>query len=244
MRLAIMQPYLFPYIGYFQLMAAVDRFVVYDDVAFIKGGWINRNCLRQGGQRQLFTLPLKGASPNRRIADTRIDLPQLPHWLAGFRRTLAQNYGRAPHFERVQALVDDVFEPPWPTSIATLNLRALRCVAGYLGIDTDIVDSSAGYGNRDLSGQDRVIDICRREGARTYANAIGGRELYDAAAFARHGVALRFLKTGDLRYAQGRGAFVPSLSILDVLMHCDPVVCRTELLQHYEWVEARPTVAA
>ena len=150
---------------------------------------------------------------------------------------LAKSYARAPHLDTVQALIDTVFAEPLPKTIAELNRRALRNVLDYLDIRTELVSSSSCYGNEHLSGQERVLDICNREGAELYINAIGGRELYDAASFASRGVTLRFLKTGDVHYPQGTGDFIPFLSILDVLMYNTPSFCRTSILMQYDLIE-------
>ncbi|MDR6194877.1 WbqC family protein [Siphonobacter sp. SORGH_AS_0500] len=99
MTLAIMQPYLFPYIGYFQLLNAVDKFVIYDDVAFINRGWINRNSILNNGKAQLFTVPLKEASQNKLIHEISIDTDQ--KWRDKLLKTIQQNYKKAPHFAAV-----------------------------------------------------------------------------------------------------------------------------------------------
>ncbi len=218
-RLAIMQPYLFPYLGYFQLMAAVDRWVVYDDVGFIKGGWINRNRLRVGADATMFTVPLAGASASRLICDVELDHSKFAHWRRSFEKTLAQSYARARNYTAVRALVDGVLSEGCRT-IAELDLAALRAVHRHLGLTTEIVPSSRVYENGALHGQDRVLDICAREGARTYVNAIGGLELYRAEVFRERGIELLFSRSHPVTYPQAAdGSFVPNLSILDVLMH-------------------------
>ena len=226
MKLALMQPYLFPYIGYFQLLGQVDRFVFYDDVNFIKNGWINRNRLSLQGQARYFTVPLQDASAFRKIRDVAITPA------TGWRRTIQESirhaYGKAPHFAAVAALVQRVLATE-TTRIGELAKASVRAVVDHLALKTDIVDSSARYENDALSGAARVLDICGREGASDYYNAPGGRALYDAAEFARHGIALHFVESRPIEYRQGGAAFVPGLSIIDVLMYNDPPQAR-ELL--------------
>lgn len=215
MKLAIMQPYLLPYLGYFQLVAQVDSFVFYDDVNFIKNGWINRNRLLAGGEARYFTIPLQGASSFARIAD--VGVQPAAAWRRKMLNTVRQSYSRAPSFDAVFALLEDVLEPSCER-IAELAKRSVAAVAGYLGLGTQFEWTSAVYGNEALGGAARVLDICRRAGAAHYYNLPGGRELYDADEFAAAGVTLHFIEPHLPPYAQGRHEFVPGLSILDVLM--------------------------
>ncbi len=141
MKLAIMQPYLFPYIGYFQLMSAVDRWIVYDDVTFIKRGWINRNNLKVNGVRHLFSVPLSGASQFQPIHDVMVDSAQFGRWLDRFRKTLQQSYQQAPHFDSTFGLIEAVLSPGAET-IAELNLRGLLAIGDQLGLTTEIVPTS------------------------------------------------------------------------------------------------------
>jgi WbqC-like protein family len=227
MKLALMQPYLFPYIGYFQLLAQVDRFVFYDDVNFIKNGWINRNRLLLHGEPRYFTVPLRDASPFRKIRD--VEVAAATGWRRTIRESIRHAYGKAAHFAAVAALVERVLETE-TTRIGELAKASVRAVVDHLGLGTELVDSSGRYGNESLSGAARVVDICRREGASDYYNAPGGRSLYDADEFARHGIALHFVAPEAIEYRQGGAAFVPGLSIIDVLMHNDAAQTR-ELLR-------------
>jgi len=218
MKLALMQPYLFPYIGYFQLLAQVDRFVFYDDVNFIKNGWINRNRLLLQGEPRYFTVPLRDASPFRKIRD--VEVAAAAGWRRTIRESIRHAYGKAPNFVAVSALVERVLETE-TTRIGELAKASVRAVADHLALETELVDSSSRYANESLSGAARVLDICSREGASDYYNAPGGRALYDAREFARHGIALHFVAPQAIEYRQGGAAFVPGLSIIDVLMHND-----------------------
>ena len=222
MKLAIMQPYFLPYIGYFQLMAAVDKFILYDDVHFIKGGWINRNRILLDGRSHLFTVPLSGASPNRLI--NRIELVAAGGWRTKLIRTIEQAYRLAPQFQQVIPLIRDVVLFP-ERKLAGYLSHGLARIKTYLDIPAELVPTSSVYHNSELNGQDRILDICRQVGATVYINAKGGRELYDAESFRANKVALQFLESATISYDQRRPEFHPSLSIVDVLMfNPQPVV--------------------
>jgi hypothetical protein len=213
-----MQPYLFPYIGYFQLMRAVDRFVVYDDVTFIKQGWINRNRILINGHPSYFSVPVKHASSFTLIRDTLVDDdPQNTRWIGKMLRTFDNAYRRAPEFARVFPIVEAVLTKP-TNRIADLAVTSLKAVADFLDIRTEWVDSSRRYGNSPLKGTDRVLAICKAEGATEYVNVSGGRELYTRDRFEAEGLILRFVKPRPLEYRQFTNQFVPWLSIVDVLM--------------------------
>lgn len=228
-----MQPYLFPYIGYFQLMHAVDRFVVYDDVAFIKQGWINRNRILINGSPSYFSVPVKHASSFTAIRDTLIDDdPQHARWVERVLKTFGNAYRRAPEFSRVFPVVEAVFTRT-TDRVADLAVASLKAVADLLEIRTGWVDSSACYGNADLKGEDRVLAICRAEGATEYVNATGGRELYTRARFEAAGLRLHYLQSRAIEYPQFKNPFVPSLSIIDVLMF-NPLDMVRRLLDAYD----------
>ena len=219
MTLAIMQPYFLPYIGYFSLLKAVDRFVVYDDVAFINRGWVNRNQILVGGKAHLFTIPLREASQNKKIRE--IELDESTRWREKLLRTVEQTYKKAPHFAPAYSLLAQVLQTPAGT-IADLALNGLRAVNEYLGLRTELVPTSTVYQNSHLKAQERILNICRREGADRYINPIGGMELYDKSTFAEAGIELFFIQSEKVEYPQFGGEFVPWLSILDVLMFNSP----------------------
>jgi len=226
-----MQPYLFPYLGYFQLMHASDRFVVADDVAFIKQGWINRNRLLINGEPAYFTVPLKRHPATALIKDVEIADSASQPWRGTMLKTIANFYRRAPSFDGVYPMVERVVAAPF-TKIADMARASLREVCEYLSIRSTIVESSAAYGNAHLKGQDRVIDTCKAEHASDYVNASGGRALYSREAFGASGIRLHFLCSEETTYSQAGGAFVPSLSIIDVLMWNSPDAAR-DLLTRY-----------
>ena len=219
MKLALMQPYLFPYIGYFQLLSQVDRFVFYDDVNFIKNGWINRNRLGLNGTPKYFTVPLNNASSFQKICDVAIT--STGAWRRKLGESIRHAYSRAPHFAEVSTLVQRVFDTD-TCHIGQLAKSSVRQVADYLDLSTEFVDSSAIYGNAGLHGAERVLDICQLEQASDYYNVPGGRALYESAAFTKHGVRLHFVEPLPFKYAQNGSEFLPSLSIIDVLMYNEP----------------------
>jgi WbqC-like protein family len=231
-KLAVMQPYLFPYIGYYQLMHAADRFVIADDVTFIKQGWINRNRLLVNGSAAYFTVPVRRHPADALIKDVEIDDRPGTRWRVTLLKTIANFYRRAPSFEQVYPLVERVIGGPF-TRIADMARASLREVCDYLGAPVSIVESSAAYGNAHLKGQARVIDTCRAERATDYINAPGGRTLYSAEAFLAHGIRLHFLCPAAIEYRQFNLPFVSSLSVIDVLMF-NPCAQARELLERYE----------
>jgi hypothetical protein len=233
-KLAIMQPYLFPYIGYYQLVHAVDRFVVADDFTFIKAGWINRNRLLVNGAATYFTVPLKRHAATALISEVEIDDGQGKRWRATLLKTVENFYRRAPSFDAVYPLVERVIRGPF-TTIADMARASIREVCGHLGVKATIVESSSLYGNAHLKGQDRVIDTCRVEHADDYVNAIGGQALYSREAFLAQGVRLHFVRTGAIEYQQFKAPFVGSLSVIDLLMF-NALPEAQQLLTRYELV--------
>ncbi len=219
MKLAIMQPYFFPYIGYFQLMAAVDKFVVYDDVNYINKGWINRNNILSASQPLLITLPLMEASQNKKIYEIQVSADRKAN--EKLLRSISMNYQRAPYFNEVYSLVEQVFTST-EKNIAEFNLNQFTLISSYLGLTTQLIPTSRVYNNAHLKGEDRILDICKKEGASVYINPIGGLELYHRDRFAEEGIDLFFIQSNKSVYRQFNQDFVPWLSIIDVLMFNSP----------------------
>lgn len=217
-RLAANQPYLFPYIGYFQLIRSVDVFVISDDLNYIRRGWITRNRILVSGEPRLFSVPIADASIFRKINDTRVSLDEYPRWHRRFFATVQRAYQRAPCYTAVKALLDGVFTESVST-IGELARSSVLTVCKYLDITTRIVETSTLYGLRDSCRDERIHGLCRREGADTYVNSIGGTKLYSKEEFAQKAISLKFLKSRDIVYGQfPKRPFVPSLSIIDVMM--------------------------
>jgi hypothetical protein len=212
-----MQPYFFPYLGYYQLLHAADRFVAYDDVSFIKQGWINRNRILINGAAAYITVPVHDRSSFRQIRAVEIDGPDAP-WRSKLLKTIETAYRRAPQFGQVFPFVLDVVMLP-ARHIVDLAIESIRVVIDYLELRAPVERSSVRYGDVAGTGAERVLAICRHAGATVYINAGGaGRELYAAPAFSAFGITLRFLQPRLPEYQQFGEPFVPSLSIIDVLM--------------------------
>ena len=214
-----MQPYFFPYIGYFQLINAVDKFILYDDVTFIKQGWINRNYILANKQKQLISLPLSKSSSNKLISETFINKREIKRWYKKFLLSIEQQYKKSPNYKEVFGLIISIFEYINQTeTISAFNKLSIERINEYLEIRTEIENSSGKYNNENLSGQDRIIDICKKENATIYINAIGGTELYDKEKFKNSNINLYFLKPKYISYKQQNNEFIPWLSIIDVMM--------------------------
>ncbi|MDB5743509.1 MAG: uncharacterized protein JWR68_1824 [Polaromonas sp.] len=231
MKLAIMQPYFFPYIGYFQLVNAVDKFVFYDDVNYIKSGWINRNRLFLSGAIRYITVPLSAASSFEKINRTRIRLGN--EWAKQMLSVIHQSYAKAPHYQAVAMLVESVLNSH-DGYVSTLARNSVIAVMNYLEIDKDFCISSTIYKNQELRSVDRVIDICKREKASQYWNLPGGRDLYHFNVFKNEGIDLRFVDVEIAPYSQMHREFQPGLSIIDILMFCDKLKIRKMMELHSE----------
>ncbi|MEA3642766.1 MAG: WbqC family protein [Lamprobacter sp.] len=232
-RLAIMQPYLFPYLGYFQLMHAVDTFAFYDNVTYIKRGWINRNRLLVNGAPWLFTLPLANASQNLLIKDLRL-ADSITTWRRKWLSSLAHAYGKAPHHSETKALIEPLVHNPSPWLIDWLD-DSLRTLATALGLSTRFKRASSEPQPPAPDAQARILARCEQERATLYINPINGQRLYQAEAFAAQGLELRFLQTRTPVYHQLSDVFEPHLSIIDTLM-CIGIDGTRALLPAYDLI--------
>lgn len=214
MRLAIMQPYFFPYIGYFQLIAAVDTFIVYDNIKYTKKGWINRNRMLQNGKDVMFSLPLKSDSDTLDVCEREL--------AADFNRDKLLNqiksaYRRAPYFAQTFPLVEQIVRYEEANLFRFLHHSIVK-TCEHLGITTEISISSGIAIDHDLKNQDKVLALCEAVGATTYVNASGGMELYAKETFREKGIELKFIRSKPFEYAQFGAEFVPWLSIIDIVM--------------------------
>lgn len=230
-KVAIMQPYVFPYIGYFQLIQASDVFVFYDDVNFIKKGWINRNQILLNGEVFKFTIPLVGASQNKLINE--IDI----FWESKFDQKLlvqiTQAYKNAPYFNDVYPIVESVFSNK-EANISNLAIKSIEVVCDYLGLKKQFLKSSELGISKELGRAERLITITKQLGSSHYINALNGQELYDKKEFLEHGVQLNFTSPILKTYAQGgKNMFIPYLSVLDLIMWNQPI----EALKHVSTFE-------
>ena len=230
MKSAIMQPYLFPYLGYWQLMNLADEYIIYDDVNYIKGGWINRNRIKINGSSAVFGFSVSNASQNRRINEHTICLGEEDR--RSLIRKLECAYKKAPCYKETIELFTDVIMYH-ETNLAAFLANCNRKTAEYMGISTKIYSATELQLDHTHGGQQRIIDICQERGYSEYINAYGGKELYDKEVFAQNGISLSFLKMDeDIVYPQGKGEFIPGLSILDVMMYNNPEEVR-KLLERY-----------
>lgn len=228
MIVAIMQPYLLPYVGYFQLINAVDTFVFYDDVQYMKGGWVNRNRFLQAGAPAWMTLPVVHADHRANIAQR--------HYTADpvLRRNLVTRvrdaYRDAPFFTTAIRHLEALAGDP-ATGVADTNIASIGAVVAELGLESRLLKSSDIGGHQHLAGQARVISLCRELGATTYINAAGGTHLYDEETFTEAGIELRFLQHALPPYRQFGNPFCAGLSVLDAMMFNDRTTLREQLSQ-------------
>ncbi len=230
-----MQPYFFPYLGYFQLIQAVDAFIFLDDVDFIKRGWINRNRILLDGDGHMLSVPLIKASQNRPINSIELGFDR--KWLDDFYAKLEHAYKKAPHYQSVMKLVEEVMESG-AQRIDELTIASVRAVCRYLELDTRLHRSSVLDPSKSGKAHERILRLCEELGADRYINPFNGRHLYRADDFSQAGLELRFLKKKEgLHYPQFKSSnFVDNLSILDVLMFNDEEEVR-RLLDRYELIE-------
>lgn len=218
MKLGIMQPYFLPYLGYWQLIQCVDTFVIYDDVNFIKGGWINRNRYLYQNQSKIFNIIMHDASSFKKINE--IELMQSNgdyNPMKKLMSTFTMAYKKAPYYNETIEILEQIASCK-EVSMSRFIENSIRVISGYLDIQTKILVSSDIEKTEGLMKEKRVMDICKRLGADIYINAIGGKELYDVSEFAENGIILKFIRMNSVEYSQFSGEFVPNLSIIDVLM--------------------------
>lgn len=227
MNLAVMQPYLFPYIGYFQLIYASDLFLLYDDVSYIKQGFINRNSILSPNGVTRFTVPVPGASSNKLISEL-----EFSEDVTKVLRTIAQSYSKAPFFNAVFPMIERIMTVE-DRSIASICIQSYEAVFNYLGLAKRFMKTSNIAYDRSASARDRLITLCHQFEADCYINAPGGQVLYSKSDFSKNGVELRFIRSLPIGYSQGTEGFVPNLSIIDVLMNCSPEKV-VSLLSQYE----------
>ncbi|WP_028485998.1 WbqC family protein [Thiomicrorhabdus chilensis] len=224
---SVMQPYLFPYIGYYQLVQSADVFIFYDDVTFIKQSYINRNSILVNGKQQRFTLPVPKLSSNILIQDLLYGQDRK------VLKSIKQSYSKAPFFKDVYPIIECVFNQQ-NRSINHVNRLSIESVFKYLGVEKQLFNASELDYNRELDRADRLIELCKHFGCKEYINSPGGRELYEPQYFTEHGIKLGFIENMQTQYQQLKSdEFVPYLSIIDVLMNCskDQVI---EMLNNYE----------
>ena len=209
-----MQPYLFPYLGYFQLFKAVDQFFMCDNYQYTRHGWINRNRYLQNGKDAFFSLPIKSDSQTKNICERELATDFRPDKILN---QLKDAYKKSPFFDQTIAFVESVLEYPDHNLFGFLE-NSIKQACAHLGVIRDIVKTSDLPIDHSLKKEKRVIAMCSAMGAEVYVNAIGGREVYSAENFSERNIALKFLESKPFTYQQFGETFVPGLSIIDVMM--------------------------
>ena len=227
MKIAIMQPYFFPYLGYWQLIQAADVFVIYDDVNYIKQGWINRNRILINGREHFLTLPLSKASSFKQIREIEISGSK-----DKLIKTVEQAYKKASCFSQAFPIIHEILSDS-SENLADFLIQGIQRMARFLQISTELIVSSQMKKTPGLKGKERVLDICNRLNTKIYVNAPGGRNLYSASDFQRAGMELRFLETRFPAYSQTTPGFIPGLSIIDVMMN-NPYARTQEMLHEFK----------
>lgn len=227
-RVAVMQPYLFPYIGYMNLAHAADCFVFYDDVSYIKQGWINRNRILIGGKEHIFAIPVKGQSSNKLI--NQIYVQDYTRFCIKFEKKLRESYAKANFFDQGMAYVESVTQMECEL-IADFAVNSVRNFFYFLNMDKSFIRSSElNLTAERMCRTERLISITKTLKGDKYINMEGGRNLYEAADFSSASLTLSFLAPKVRPYRQyGASAFLPNLSIIDALMNCDLSDVRRQL---------------
>lgn len=210
----INQPYFMPYLGYWQLINAVDIFAIADAYNFRKGGWIHRNRILDHGQVHYYNIPISRMSQNKLICDHEIKAFDIDDKL----KPLQLAYSKAANFETGIEVMRDVLTCD-NMILSEFLLHTIHVMCDYLGIDTKIAKVSDYPQDPSLRMEQRIFDYCRQFGASTYYNPIGGMELYTFDAFRENGLKLGFVEHVPTPYPQDSKVFIPSLSIIDVIMN-------------------------
>lgn len=232
-RLAIMQPYIFPYIGYFHLIESTKKIIFYDDVHFIKQGWINRNRILINNSAYTFSIPLKKLSQNKLINEVEIEASQSN--TLKFLRQIELAYKNAPYFEPVYKMIESVVQQEYK-NISEMAVNSIEQVYKYLGLNFNWeLSSQCCSDSKGMIKEDRLIKITKKNKFNKYVNALGGMELYDKDYFLENGVRLSFVRSKPIIYKQFKEPFISNLSIIDVLMFNNKSLVR-EFLSKYELV--------
>lgn len=216
--LAVMQPYLFPYVGYFSLINSSTDFVFYDDVAYIKQGWINRNRILANGQPKLFSVPLVNGSSNVLIKD--VEMSDNVKFRTKLFKTLEQSYSKALYFKRGMEYAMNVLSSE-ERSLSSLAIKSVNLACEIIGVSSQKYCSSIDFpDSRGINRSERLLKICAALQCSTFVNPIGGSHLYSKDSFFKRGVELKFIKPRTVDYSQLKAnKFFPNLSIIDLLMH-------------------------
>lgn len=217
MKLAVMQPKFFPYLGHYQLVACADKYVFLDDVNFQRNSWFHRNKILINGEMQYFGVQLKKASQNKKLNE--IELVDDRKWRDKLITTVRLSYGNAPYFQDVFPIIENIILDQDITLLSEISERSVRDISRYLNIDTQFARASEDDDSQHLGSQDRIIAICNKMGATAYYNLPGGRKLYAEDDFKDNNIDLYFIETHDVTYPQFNGLQGNKYySIVDILM--------------------------
>ena len=214
MRVAIMQPYFFPYLGYYQLIQSCDVFVLYDDVKYTKKGWISRNRIQQNGRVVNVSLQLKNDRDDCLIGERSL---ALDFDRAKLFRKVAGAYSGAAFWDESKSVLNAIIGNKEENLFGYLN-NSIEKLLEFLEIPKTILISSQLI-DKSLSGTDRVIAICKELGADEYINPIGGVDLYSPNIFKDNGLGLGFISSKLSPYSQSDVEFIPGLSIIDLMVN-------------------------
>ena len=211
MKICIMQPYFLPYLGYWQLLKYADKYIIFDDVNYIKKGYINRNkILLKTGLHQ-FTVPIEGASQNKKIYEL-----ELFDGEDKTLKTIAQGYKNTTNFKVIYPIIEEIFNFKSKLLVDFIE-HSIKKICELLAIEIEIIKSSEIV--LDASGVNKIIPLCRLYSADVYINPIGGTDLYKKEDFIEHNIELKFIKAIPIEYKQLKIPFHPNLSILDLLFN-------------------------
>lgn len=222
MKLAIMQPYFLPYIGYFALIKHSDQFILFDTPQFIRHGWIERNrILKANGEPLYIKVPLVKHHRNTRINE--IQVKDAENWKEKILAQLTPYKKAAPNYNKITDLINKGFNLEYESNIVRLNYNLLRLVCEYLEIYTPInIWSQMNINIEEVNSPDEwALNISKALKASTYYNPIGGTSFFDRNKYRKANIELKFIKTIPTHYRQISKTFVPSLSIIDVMMFCN-----------------------
>lgn len=216
-RVAIVQSNYVPWKGYFDMIAAVDEFILYDDMQYTRRDWRNRNQIKTPQGLQWLTVPVKVKGKyHQTIRETEIDGDgwRQDHWKA-----LAQNYRRASHFSEVAEWLEPLYHGPAQTGLSALNRSFLEAICAYVGIPTRI-SNSWDY-RLDDGKSERLASLCAQAGGSIYVSGPAAMDYLDPAVFEAQGMGVSWFDyEGYGEYPQLWGDFVHGVSVLDLLFNC------------------------
>lgn len=236
-RVGIMQPYFMPYIGYFQLIQAVDKMVIYDNIEYTKKGWINRNRILVNCQPEYISIPLAKSSDFCFISEKHL----ATDWIRQkqkLKNKILESYRKAPEFNQIFNFIERILDFDNDNLFAFI-FNSIRELNKLLNIQTELIKSSDLQIDHTFRSQEKVITICKSLGASTYINSIGGTSLYDTKQFKNSGLELKFIQSRPQEYYQLNCNFVPWLSIIDILMFNDLDSIKQQMLPAYELITTR-----